>query len=550
MTSLSTLGWLATAALLAACSSRGPAGSEDDAGTPLFGVCSAVAAPPEATLGMSVGGVFGFTLPVPAGQTQDVTLTVLNSGSLAATQMVDLTPQTATLSYKGGTYPGTGGTCGDTLEAGASCTVVITLVAPMTGRQTSLVVIQYYDGAVYTTDAHQVEAVATTGAFATAPHAPLAPMPQNGGQAPLGNVSFVTVSFSDTPEDSAIQTFGDWLVGSGYWLAVGKDYGVGAGTHQHVQLDDPTPDAIIDHDFASYVDEKIASGALPPDSQSVYAFFLSSATTTTDVAGAGGWHNRTAKGHDYAVILPGCSSDPAAILDSYTFVASHELIEAATDPTPLSGYDFGFGEGEVADLCDGPTTQNGYSLPTIWSNTAAGQGGDPCVPASGFPYVDVDPSPPQVSIPSQAGASVSVTLTGWSTALVGDWLVQVAVAGKAASSLTATLDPSATDLLNNGESVQLTVTADGSAATGSSAIVVVTLLRAVGRERDAGGAAHPGDVRRAVSARARLIRRRTAASERRATHFCSCAPGQVIRQSCHCWSQLRPRRHVFSTVMH
>jgi hypothetical protein len=287
-------------------------------------------------------------------------------------------------------------------------------------------------------------------------------------------VSFVSVSFSDTPGDSDIKAFGDWLVSSSYWQTIGKDYGVGAGTHQHVKLSDATPDTVIDQDFASYVDQKIASGALPAPSQAVYVFFLSSATTVTDVVNAGGWHNRSAGGHDYAVILPGCSSAPASILGQYTFVAAHELIEAATDPSPLSGYDFGFGEGEVADLCDATTIQDSYALPTVWSNSAAAKGGDPCVPATGLPYIDVDPSPRRVSIPSNAGASVDVALTGWSTALVGDWVVQVSVAGKAAGALTATLDPTATDLLNNGESVKLTVTTDGSAAAGSSAIVEVT----------------------------------------------------------------------------
>jgi hypothetical protein len=190
-------------------------------------------------------------LPVPAGATQDITLTVLNSGSAPATQIVDLTPPSTTLTYKGGTYPGTGGTCADTLDAGASCTLVVTLVAPTMGRRTSLVVLQYYDGVVFTTDAHQIEAVATTGAFATAPHAPLPAVPQHGGLAPFGNVNLVTVSFSDTPEDSAIQSFGDWVITSNYWLTVGQDYGVGAGTHQHVRLTDPTPDTVVIDDFAS-----------------------------------------------------------------------------------------------------------------------------------------------------------------------------------------------------------------------------------------------------------------------------------------------------------
>ncbi|HEY8088306.1 MAG TPA: hypothetical protein VIF09_10690, partial [Polyangiaceae bacterium] len=257
------------------------------------------------------------------------------------------------------------------------------------------------------------------------------------------------------------------------WLTVGKDYGVGAGTHQHVKLSDATPNKVIDQDLQTYLDQKVATGELPSAPQSVYTFFMSPATTVTNVPNAGGWHNLSAGGHEYAVILPGCSTTPADIMNQYTFVASHELAETATDPAPISGYDFGFGEGEVADLCDGLTGENTYALATIWSNSAAAKGGDPCVPATGLPYVDVDPSPGQVNIPATAGASVNVTLTGWSTALVGDWLLEVSVAGQAGGALTATLDPKATDLVNNGETVKLTVTTDGSAPAGDTAIVEV-----------------------------------------------------------------------------
>jgi hypothetical protein len=388
--------------------------------------------------------------------------------------MLDLTPPSPELSYVGGAYPGTGGTCADMLAPGASCTLVISLVAPASGRQTSLVVLQYYDGLVYTTDTHEVVAEAVPGPFAPASHAPLPAMPQNGGQPPLAAVDFVTVSFADTPIDSSISAFGDWLVTSSYWSTVGKDYGVGPGTHHHVHLTDTTPHSVADPDIASYVDDKIAAGALPGGPQSVYTVFLSGAATVSDAPNAAGWHSRSPAGHAYAVILAGCSSDLSQIFAEYTFVSAHELIEAATDPSPPSGYDFGFGESEVADLCNQPLTQNGYTLPTIWSNSAAAQGGDPCVPSSGLPYIDADPSPARLTVASASGSSAVVTLTGWSTALVGDWLLEVSVSGQAAGSLKATLDPASTDLVNNGTSVKVTVTTDGSAPPGSSAVVQVT----------------------------------------------------------------------------
>jgi hypothetical protein len=424
---------------------------------------------------MTTQGAYGYTMPVAPGQAQDVTLTVINRGDVEATQMVDLTPHTPSLSFKGGTYPGVGGTCADTLKPGATCDLVVTLVAPASGRQTSLVIIQYYDGLVYATDTHQIEAVVTTAPFATASHAPLAPMPQNGGPT-FAHVNLVTVSYSDTSHDADIQTFGDWLVKSSYWAAIGMDYGVLAGTHSHVKLPIATPGTLSNSDIATYVDTAVKAGTLPsPTAQTVYEFFLSGAAMADNVPNAIGWHDRSPGEHAFAVVLPGCSSAPADILSTYTFVAAHELIEAATDPAPNTGYSFGFGQGEVGDLCNVLTTQDGYAVPTIWSNSAAARGGDPCVPATGKAYVDVDPAPASVSVGAQAGASASVTLTGWSTAQVGDWLLQASVVS-GHNGLTAALDPMATDLVNNGETLKMTVTNDGTAPAGSSALVQVISL--------------------------------------------------------------------------
>jgi hypothetical protein len=457
---------------LCACSSdpTSKVSSSTQTNVTVFGVCPAGRLP-EASLGMSTLGAYGYTMPVAAGQTQDVTLTVINRGDVEATQMVDLTPKTPALSYKGGTYPGVGGTCADTLEPGATCALVVTLVAPASGRETSLVIIQYYDGLVYTTDTHQIEAVVTAMPFATTSHAPIAAMPHNGGPV-YPHVKLVTVSYSDTPHDADIQTFGDWLVTSGYWATVGKDYGVLSGAHQHVKLPIATPATLTYSDIAAYVDTALKDGTLPAATDdSVYAFFLSSAATADNVPNAVGWHDRSPGGRAFAVILPGCSSAAGDILNTYTFVAAHELIEVATDPTPSTGYSFGFGQGEVGDLCNVRTTQDGYAVPTIWSNSAAAAGGDPCVPAVGTPYVDVDPAPASVNVSAKAGATASVTLTGWSTALVGDWRLQASVVS--GRGITAALDPTATDLANNGETVKLTVTNDGSAAAGSSALVQV-----------------------------------------------------------------------------
>jgi len=88
-------------------------------------------------------------------------------------------------------------------------------------------------------------------------------------------------------------------------------------------------------------------------------------------------------------------------IDAVTATGSHEIVEAATDPFPQSmgaapGYSqpdeahlywlFGLGGGETGDMCaqqPGAFTKFAelpYVVQRTWSNIAAKQGHDPCVP--------------------------------------------------------------------------------------------------------------------------------------------------------------------------
>jgi hypothetical protein len=60
-------------------------------------------------------------------QTSDKSITITNSGTSTATAMAAGTPaMSAPFGFKGGSYPGTGGTCGATLAGQATCTIVVT----------------------------------------------------------------------------------------------------------------------------------------------------------------------------------------------------------------------------------------------------------------------------------------------------------------------------------------------------------------------------------------------------------------------------------------
>ncbi len=79
----------------------------------------------------------------------------------------------------------------------------------------------------------------------------------------------------------------------------------------------------------------------------------------------------------YAVVVTHCARD----LGNATAAASHEMVEAATDPIPPAGWiDDGYSiapptfdrllRGEAADMCEGapPVVKSGFSFAPYWSN--------------------------------------------------------------------------------------------------------------------------------------------------------------------------------------
>lgn len=68
-----------------------------------------------------------------AGSSSNVALTLRNVASLSATGLSAAGTGNAVFSYVGGAFPGTGGTCGSTLSPGASCSLVVSFLAPQSG---------------------------------------------------------------------------------------------------------------------------------------------------------------------------------------------------------------------------------------------------------------------------------------------------------------------------------------------------------------------------------------------------------------------------------
>ena len=79
------------------------------------------------------------------GTVQEKTFTVTNSGGVSAASASG-SGLSLPFKFKGGSYPGTGGTCGTTIVVG-TCTVVVEYNPTVTGSHSDTFNLDYYDGA-------------------------------------------------------------------------------------------------------------------------------------------------------------------------------------------------------------------------------------------------------------------------------------------------------------------------------------------------------------------------------------------------------------------
>jgi hypothetical protein len=99
-----------------------------------------------ALLAISDGPAFDFGLDAN-GSTHTHTFTVTNGGGVDATSLLGSFIG-APFSYAGLIYPGTNGTCGTSLTAGATCTVVVSFAPTVSGPASASLTLTYNDGAV------------------------------------------------------------------------------------------------------------------------------------------------------------------------------------------------------------------------------------------------------------------------------------------------------------------------------------------------------------------------------------------------------------------
>ena len=340
------------------------------------------------------------------------------------------------------------------------------------------------------------------GPFVPATHPAYPQIPRNQGVV-LSGMKLVTIVAANEDPSVASALFGlaDTITTSAYFTTVGADYGI-APPAQSVHITGGT----VSSDMTAAQMVTFISSAIqnhPEAAVSANVFYMlylpqgywdvtSQGTNTNCQLGHGGYHTVTQNGTPWGMAIH-CPGGLSRIQD-LGISGSHEIVEAASDPQPGSGYrmpsfnaqapwtgtpwTFGSG-GENGDLCFGTSTYvSGFKLQRIWSNTAAAAGGDPCLPAIGEPFYNV--SAPQSWYTVPAGGTVQVPLTGYSDKKVADWIVQAAAITSKVSGFSAAIT-SATSLtiggakypsINNSKPATLTISAPN-AASGSWVIFYV-----------------------------------------------------------------------------
>jgi hypothetical protein len=258
----------------------------------------------------------------------------------------------------------------------------------------------------------------------------------------LVNPNLVTVTFKGYPYEQQVQAFGDWVVGSQWFAAVGRDYGVGpSAVHlQKVVIADPPALILARADVAQLLASRILDGTLPaPVPGLLYAVYFPSHVTltlegsSTSCLDFGGYHGEgaTQQGVRFPfAAMPTCVGlEAAGDLATVEVAASHEIIEVASDPFPDTGPAYAISdatnpwhtEPEIGDPCTTLVLEDqGFTVQRIWSNSAAASGLQPCIPApTGVPYFNTEAQGP---IPLVApGAASDFQLTGYATDSVPDW---------------------------------------------------------------------------------------------------------------------------------
>ena len=149
-----------------------------------------------ATLSISDGATNSYG-QVLTQQSYDKTFQVTISGTLPATNVTPGSFLSSDFSYKGGSYPGVGGTCGTTITA--NCSIVVTLTPSAVQSYTDAIALQYNNGSANTQVSRTITANSNNPALLTL----TAGTPSGFGSTPLNTAVTNTFTLSNSPSSIA-----------------------------------------------------------------------------------------------------------------------------------------------------------------------------------------------------------------------------------------------------------------------------------------------------------------------------------------------------------
>jgi hypothetical protein len=328
-----------------------------------------------------------------------------------------------------------------------------------------------------------------------------AKMPQviGGGGPTLTSPVVQAITFSNYDLKSYVDDLVTRVGGTDYWRATVGEYGIGPLTAAPpVHLAEGAPSSTDDPSIQTWLAQHIASDPsfMAPTSDTFYVVFYPFSTTIAfeglqSCFTVGAWHSSfVANGATIAyAVVPECTQSDKTTLQTVTATTSHELVEAVTDPMPLTNtmayasvdplfFQIVLGGGEVADMCaQWPSSYivpSGlpYMMQRTWSNAAALAGHDPCVPAPAAPYFNAVPQlldsvqitrqdgtiAPTLGAKIPVGSNRTVDVVLYADDDVGEWTVAAESVPIGSQNLAFTWDKTTGQ---NGDVLHLTIHVGG-----------------------------------------------------------------------------------------
>ncbi|KAJ3307345.1 hypothetical protein HDU76_004651 [Blyttiomyces sp. JEL0837] len=208
----------------------------------------------------------------------------------------------------------------------------------------------------------------------------------NDASAPIANVEVTVLLWGNVQSANQYPDFYSSLLNSRVFDMLGQ-YNIGRGTYKGtIQLPPPGAPALPGNnnpDIGGYLHQLVAGGFLTPNKNTYYAVHFAPNTGVT-CAGYCAYHtgvwigdiaNQQIQKLPYGVMpdLNGCGCGGNSVFEAQTLSASHELVEAVTDP--WGGYSDPVTGAEIGDLCAYRTfsisgTNTNYVIQKFWSNAA------------------------------------------------------------------------------------------------------------------------------------------------------------------------------------